>query len=164
MLPDMSPDVSPGYCCRKLAKTGPHMTVIRPPKNTFYTRSRRMLQVTSYESLNSFLRAEDNERSGANEEATHVGSDIIDSDDGHGEDVPDHTVSQCQVHQIPSSGQVECGNMCPCYSIYRFLICYFCNFVDDVLCHYVWYHYDTGCPKINVIMLQPIPTTWGHLF
>ena len=50
--------------------------------------------ITSYKSLHRLLGTEDYERSGAEEEATHVGGDVVDGDDGHGEDIPNHAVTQ----------------------------------------------------------------------
>ena len=43
----------------------------------------------------------------AEEEATHVGRDIVDCNDGHGEDVPDHAVLQGEVKEVsgPHDGQ-----------------------------------------------------------
>ena len=68
---------------------------------------------TSDKPFHSLLRTENYEGSGAKEEATHVGGYVIDGDDGHGEDVPDHAVTQGQVHQIPSSNQIPGGQMRP---------------------------------------------------
>ena len=49
-------------------------------------------QPTTNKPLYSLLRAQYNQRGTAEEETEHVGSDVIDGDDGHGEDVPEHPV------------------------------------------------------------------------
>ena len=65
-------------------------------------------------SLHSLLGTEHYEGSGAEEEATHVGGNVVDGDDGHGEDVPDHAVLDGEVEEVAGHHQEECGEVAPC--------------------------------------------------
>ena len=70
-------------------------------------------QTSPDETLDCLLGTEDNEGSGAKEEAAHVGRDVVDGDDGHAEDVPDHAVAEGQVHEVARPGDVEGGHVSP---------------------------------------------------
>ena len=64
-------------------------------------------------SLHSLLRTEDYERCGPKKEPTHVGGDVVDGDDGHGEDVPDHAVLDGEVEEEARHHQEECSEVGP---------------------------------------------------
>ena len=63
------------------------------------------------EALHGLLGAEHDEGRGAEEEAGHVGHDVVDGDDGHGEDVPDHAVAEGEVEEVTSPDKIEHGQV-----------------------------------------------------
>ena len=64
-------------------------------------------------SLHSLLRTENYERCGPKKESTHVGGDVVDGDDGHWEDVPDHAVLDGEVEEVARHHQEECCEVGP---------------------------------------------------
>ena len=63
--------------------------------------------------LNSLLWTEYYQWGRPEEEAAHVGGDVVDGDDGHGEDVPDHAVVEGEVEEVPGPHQEEGGEVSP---------------------------------------------------
>ena len=70
-------------------------------------------EAAAQEPLHRLLGAEHDEGRGAAEEAAHVGRDVVEGDDGHGEDVPDHPVLQRQIQQVARTHQVEHRQVAP---------------------------------------------------
>ena len=61
--------------------------------------------------LHRLLGAQHDQRRGADEEAGHVGHDVVDGDDGHREDVPHHAVTEGQVQEVACPDKIEHGEM-----------------------------------------------------
>ena len=68
---------------------------------------------SSDETLHGLLGAENNEGSGSEEESAHVCRDVVDGDDGHGEDVPDHAVLEGEVEEVSGPHNEESGEVSP---------------------------------------------------
>ena len=68
---------------------------------------------TTEVSFHCLLRTEDYERCGAEKEAAHVGGNVVDGDDGHGEDVPDHAVLEGEVEEVSGPRNEESGEVSP---------------------------------------------------
>ena len=66
----------------------------------------------SYEALHRLLGAEHDQGRGADEEAGHVGHDVVDGDDRHREDVPHHAVPEGQVQEVARTDKIEHGKVC----------------------------------------------------
>ena len=89
-------------------------------------------EAAAQEPLHRLLGAEHDEGRGAAEEAAHVGRDVVEGDDGHGEDVPDHPVLQRQVEQVARTHQVEHRQVAPTWSKMNRI--YYCHYWQSVRC------------------------------
>ena len=68
---------------------------------------------TTDEPFPGLLWTEDDEWRGAKEETRHVGHDVIECDDGHGEDVPYQAVTDGLVEKMGLDADEEDSHVCP---------------------------------------------------
>ena len=88
-------------------------------------------EAAASEALHGLLGAEHDEGRGAEEEAGHVGHDVVDGDDGHGEDVPDHAVAEGEVEEVTSPDKIEHGQVSQPWSKNKYSSTWLCSLYPE---------------------------------